>query len=43
MKLVKDTDSKNIDLKVSDKEAEEALRTILSWMGEDPNLSLIHI
>ena len=37
MKLVKDTDSKNIDLKVSDKEAEEALRTILSWMGEDPN------
>ena len=37
MKLVKDTDSKNIDVKVSDKEAEEALRTILSWMGEDPN------
>ena len=37
MKLVKDTDTKNIDVKVSDKEAEEALRTILSWMGEDPN------
>ena len=37
MKLVKDTDTKNIDIKVSDKEAEEALRTILSWMGEDPN------
>ena len=37
MKLVKDTNTKNIDLKVSDKEAEEALRTILSWMGEDPN------
>ena len=37
MKLVKDTDSKNIDIKVSDKEAEDALRTILSWMGEDPN------
>ena len=37
MKLVKDIDSKNIDVKVSDKEAEEALRTILSWMGEDPN------
>ena len=37
MKLVKDTDSKNIEVKVSDKEAEEALRTILSWMGEDPN------
>ena len=37
MKLVKDSDSKNIEVKVSDKEAEEALRTILSWMGEDPN------
>ncbi|MDC0233703.1 GTP cyclohydrolase I FolE [Candidatus Pelagibacter sp.] len=37
MKLVKDTESKNIDVKVSDKEAEQALRTILSWMGEDPN------
>ena len=37
MKLVKDTDDKNLDLKkVSDKEAEEAIRTILSWMGEDP-------
>ena len=37
MKLVKDTDNKNIDTKkVSDKEAEEAIRTILSWMGENP-------
>ena len=37
MKLVKDTDDKNLDIKkVSDKEAEEAVRTILSWMGEDP-------
>ncbi len=37
MKLVKDTDNKNLDTKkVSDKEAEEAIRTILSWMGEDP-------
>ncbi len=37
MKLVKDTDGKNLDTKkVSDKEAEEAIRTILSWMGEDP-------
>ena len=37
MKLVKDTDDKNLDTKkVSDKEAEEAVRTILSWMGEDP-------
>ena len=38
MKLVKDTDDKNLDTKqVSDKEAEDAFRTILSWMGEDPN------
>ncbi len=37
MKLVKNTDNKNLDTKkVSDKEAEEAIRTILSWMGEDP-------
>ena len=37
MKLVKDTDNKIIETnKVSDKEAEEALKTILSWMGEDP-------
>ena len=38
MKLVKDTDDKSLDTKqVSDKEAEDAFRTILSWMGEDPN------
>ena len=37
MKLVKDTDNSNIDKnKVSDKEAEEAFKTILAWMGEDP-------
>jgi GTP cyclohydrolase I len=37
MKLVKDTESKIIGAnKVSDKEAEEALKTILTWMGEDP-------
>ena len=37
MKLVKDTEDKNLNIKkVSDKEAEEAIRTILSWMGEDP-------
>jgi len=37
MKLVKDSDDKSIvTKKVSDKEAEEAIRTILSWMGEDP-------
>ena len=35
MKLVKDTDDKNLDTKkVSDQEAEEAIRTILSWMGK---------
>ena len=38
MKLVKDTVNKNENLKqVSDKEAEDAFRTILTWMGEDPN------
>ena len=37
MKLVKDTENKIIETnKVSDKEAEEAFKTILSWMGEDP-------
>jgi GTP cyclohydrolase I len=38
MKLVKDNDSKAIETnKVSDKEAEEAFKTILTWLGEDPN------
>ena len=38
MKLVKDTDSKVLDRnKVSDQEAEEAFKTILAWMGEDPS------
>jgi len=37
MKLVKDTDTKILKAKeVSDKEAEEAFKTILTWMGEDP-------
>jgi GTP cyclohydrolase I len=37
MKLVKDNDGKIIDQNnVSDKEAEDAFRTILSWLGEDP-------
>ena len=37
MKLVKDTDTKNLETnKISDKEAEEAFKTILAWMGEDP-------
>ena len=38
MKLVKDTGGKILDANnVSDKEAEEAFKTILAWMGEDPN------
>ena len=38
MKLVKDNENKTLEVnKVSDKEAEEAFKTILAWMGEDPN------
>jgi len=38
MKLVEEKDSKILDTKkVSDKEAEEAFKTILTWMGEDPS------
>ncbi len=38
MKLVKDTDNKIIETPdVSDKEAEHAFKTILKWLGEDPN------
>ena len=38
MKLVKDTDAKILKANnVSDQEAEEALKTILTWMGEDPS------
>ena len=37
MKLVKDIDNNDNLKKISDKEAEEAFKTILSWMGEDPN------
>ena len=38
MKLVKDTESNILDANnVSDKEAEEAFKTILTWLGEDPN------
>ena len=37
MKLVKETDNKILETNnVSDKEAEEAFKTILTWMGEDP-------
>ena len=37
MKLVKDIDNNQNSKKISDKEAEEAFKTILTWMGEDPN------
>ena len=37
MKLVKDTNTNNQIKKISDKDAEEAFRTILAWMGEDPS------
>ena len=38
MKLVKDTDTKALKAnKVSDQEAEEAFKTILTWIGEDPS------
>ena len=36
MKLVKDTDKNPVKKEVTDKEAEEAFRTILTWIGEDP-------
>ncbi len=38
MKLVKDLNNKTINVnKVSDLEAEEAFKTILTWLGEDPS------
>ena len=38
MKLVKDTDkSSSKKPEVSDKQAEEAFKTILTWIGENPN------
>ena len=38
MKLVKDTDNKIIETsEVTDQEAEKAFKTILTWLGEDPN------
>ena len=37
MKLVKDTNTEQEIKKISDKEAEEAFRTIIAWMGEDPS------
>ena len=38
MKLVKDVDQINKDKhKISDEKAEEAIRTIIQWIGEDPS------
>ena len=37
MKLVKETNTEQELKKISDKDAEEAFRTILAWMGENPN------
>ena len=38
MKLVKDLDNKIIETsEVTDKEAEQAFKTILTWLGEDPS------
>ena len=37
MKLVKDIDNNVKSKSVSDKDAEEAFKTILTWMGEDPH------
>ena len=37
MKLVKDTNTDVVTKKISDKDAEDAFRTILAWMGEDPS------
>ena len=37
MKIVKNTENNNDPKKVSDKDAEDAFKTILTWMGEDPN------
>ena len=38
MKLVKDTDKSLINKdQITDQQAEEAFKTILQWIGEDPN------
>tara|TARA_Y100000591_G_scaffold177848_1_gene153539 strand:+ start:448 stop:1062 length:615 start_codon:yes stop_codon:yes gene_type:complete len=37
MKLVKNTDQEKEAKKISDQEAENAFRTILAWIGENPN------
>ena len=37
MKLVKDTEKRPSQKEVTDKQAEEAFRTIISWIGENPD------
>ena len=37
MKLVKEINKSSIESEISEKEAEEAFKTILTWIGEDPN------
>ena len=37
MKLVKDIDKNSLKKQVTDKQAEDAFKTILSWIGEDPS------
>ena len=37
MKLVKNIEKDLVKNNVSDKEAEEAFKKILKWIGEDPN------
>tara|TARA_B100000902_G_scaffold333130_1_gene331468 strand:- start:204 stop:818 length:615 start_codon:yes stop_codon:yes gene_type:complete len=37
MKLVKDSNTQEDIKKISDKDAEDAFKTILTWMGEDPS------
>ncbi len=37
MKLVKDIEKKPLKKEVTDKQAEEAFRTILNWIGENPD------
>ena len=38
MKLVKDTDKPGLNKdQITDLEAEEAFKTVLKWIGEDPN------
>ena len=37
MKLVKNENQKDINNKISEKEAEEAFMKIIEWLGEDPS------